>query len=176
MLIHWPDRFYHTSEDTPEKVSPDSLARSGASPRRMLTGWPPRARAEAEWLGHLMVSRFANWASRAAAEVVEVVRGARREGERAAAWRRYQKLNSFRAERMAAALADLARLDAGAASHAPMWRERVMQTAATEALWATTTLDGLVHPGACSQKRRRRAAWQAEAGEPGALPDRTGAD
>jgi hypothetical protein len=26
MLIHWPDRFYHSSHDTPDKVDPDSLA------------------------------------------------------------------------------------------------------------------------------------------------------
>lgn len=28
-LIQWPDKFYHTSEDTPEKLSPDSMARVG---------------------------------------------------------------------------------------------------------------------------------------------------
>ena len=30
MLIHWPDKFYHTSADTPDQVSADSLGRSGA--------------------------------------------------------------------------------------------------------------------------------------------------
>jgi hypothetical protein len=163
MLIHWPDRFYHTSEDTPEKVSPDSLARSGALAATYAYWLAAAGRGEAEWLGHLMVSRFGSWASRAAAEVVEVVRGARSDIERATAWRRYERLNGFRAERMAAALADLARLDAGAASHVPVWRERVMQRAATEALWATTTLDGLVHPGPAPEEAPDAAAWQTEA-------------
>ncbi len=106
MLIHWPDRFYHTSEDTPDKVSPDSLARSGALAATYAYWLATAGAAEAEWLGHLMVSRFSTWASRAAAEVVEAVprRGTpTRNGRRA--WQRYQKLNDFRAERMAAALA-----------------------------------------------------------------------
>jgi len=30
MLIQWPDAYYHTSADTPDKVSPDSLGRNGA--------------------------------------------------------------------------------------------------------------------------------------------------
>jgi aminopeptidase YwaD len=31
MLLQWPDRFYHTSADTPDKVSPDVLKRIGIS-------------------------------------------------------------------------------------------------------------------------------------------------
>ena len=27
MIIHWPDRFYHSSHDTPDKCDPRSLAR-----------------------------------------------------------------------------------------------------------------------------------------------------
>ena len=90
------------------------------------------------------------------------MRGARDDGERAAAWRRYQKLNSFRAERMAVALADLARLDPAAAGRTHVLRERVIQTASTEALWATTTLDGLVRSGA-TLEATPVAAWRAEA-------------
>ena len=44
MLIHWPDRFYHTSADTPDRVSPDSLARSGALAAVSPAGWRARDR------------------------------------------------------------------------------------------------------------------------------------
>lgn len=147
MIIQWPDRFYHTSEDTPEKVSPQSLAASGSLAATYAYWLATAGAAEAEWLGHLMVSRFASWASRAAAEVVETVRGAGTNAERTSAWSRYQKLNAFRAERMVAGLADLKRLDPAAASRTHLGREQVMQAAATEALWATTALDGLVRAG-----------------------------
>ena len=30
MLIQWPDRFYHTSADTPDRTDPGSLARAGS--------------------------------------------------------------------------------------------------------------------------------------------------
>lgn len=30
MLIHWPDLYYHTTEDTPDKVDPEELRRVGA--------------------------------------------------------------------------------------------------------------------------------------------------
>lgn len=161
MIIHWPDKFYHTSEDTPDKVSPDSLARSGALAATYAYWLACAGADEAEWLGHLMASRFATWAGRAAADVVEAVRSGQTEAERAAAWGRYQKLNAFRAERMSAALAELVRLDAGVAAHLSMWREHVMQTAATEALWATTALDGLVRSG--EQADAAPAPWQTEA-------------
>ena len=172
MLIHWPDRFYHTSEDTPDKVSPDSLARSGAL-AAIYAYWLASAGHEAEWLAHLMVSRFANWASHAAAEVVEAVRGARGGGERAAAWNRYQKLNGFRAERMAAALAELVRLDPGAASRGAVWRERVLQRAATESLWATTTLRARAFGRDVAADAV--AAWRRRGGQPGPLPHGSGA-
>ena len=62
MIIHWPDKFYHTSEDTPEKVSPDSLAASGALAAVYAYWLATAGAAEAEWLGHWMVSRFTAWA------------------------------------------------------------------------------------------------------------------
>lgn len=58
MLIQWPDRFYHTAADTPDRTDPNSLARSGA----LTAGYAYLAAAagakEATWLGYEMVSRF----------------------------------------------------------------------------------------------------------------------
>ena len=42
MIIDWPDKFYHTSADTPDKVSPNALARQRGRPRRTRTGWRPQ--------------------------------------------------------------------------------------------------------------------------------------
>jgi aminopeptidase YwaD len=58
MLIQWPDRFYHTSADTPDRTDPHSLARAG-SLAAIYAYWLATADLqEATWLGYEMVSRF----------------------------------------------------------------------------------------------------------------------
>jgi aminopeptidase YwaD len=58
MLIQWPDRFYHTSADTPERTDPHSLARAGAL-AAMYAYWLGTAGVEeATWLGYQMAARF----------------------------------------------------------------------------------------------------------------------
>jgi aminopeptidase YwaD len=58
MLIQWPDRFYHTSADTPDRTDPHSLARAG-SLAAMYAYWLATASpAETTWLGYEMVARF----------------------------------------------------------------------------------------------------------------------
>ena len=52
MLNQWPDKFYHTSDDTLDKVSVDSLGRSGALPSPMPPGSPrPASRRRPGWAG-----------------------------------------------------------------------------------------------------------------------------
>jgi len=58
MVIQWPDRFYHTSADTPDRVDPRMLGRIG-----QLAGvyayWLAQAgEAEARWLASEMSARF----------------------------------------------------------------------------------------------------------------------
>ncbi|MCX7682350.1 MAG: DUF4910 domain-containing protein [Anaerolineae bacterium] len=58
MLIQWPDRYYHTSADTPERVDPKMLGRVAA-----LTGlyayWLAQAgEREAHWLARELSARF----------------------------------------------------------------------------------------------------------------------
>jgi aminopeptidase YwaD len=170
MLIHWPDKFYHTSEDTPEKVSPDSLARSGALTAVYAYWLATAGAAEAEWLGHWMVSRFTTWAGRAASEIVEVVRGAATGAERQAAWVRYHKTNSFRTERMRAALAQLTRIDPGIASRLASWSERIAGAAADEERWAAAAVEGLIRIANDGPASSPGASWQAEAAR--LTPDR----
>jgi len=168
IIIHWPDKFYHSSEDTPDKVNPDSLARSGALAAVYAYWLATAGAAEAEWLGHWMVSRFTTWAGRAAAEVVETVRGASTAAARQAAWAHYRRNNVFRTDRMAAALSQLVRIDPGMRDRVPAWSERVAAFAAEEERWAEAALDGLIRDeddsGAPSGiMSSSDAPWKAEA-------------
>jgi aminopeptidase YwaD len=58
MLIQWPDRFYHTSADTPDRTDPQSLARAGALAGAYAYWLANAGTEEATWLGYEMVARF----------------------------------------------------------------------------------------------------------------------
>jgi hypothetical protein len=58
MLIQWPDRFYHTAADTPDRTDPRSLARSGALSAAYAYWLSTAGSREATWLGYQMVARF----------------------------------------------------------------------------------------------------------------------
>ncbi|NOK62004.1 MAG: DUF4910 domain-containing protein [Chloroflexi bacterium AL-W] len=58
MLIQWPDRFYHTTADTLEKVSPKSLQHA-ATLAGTYAYWLAQAGAnETRWLAHELIARF----------------------------------------------------------------------------------------------------------------------
>jgi hypothetical protein len=58
LLIQWPDRFYHTSLDTLDKVDPQMLARVGKVAATYAYFLALAGREEATWLAWEMVSRF----------------------------------------------------------------------------------------------------------------------
>jgi aminopeptidase-like protein len=58
MLIQWPDRFYHTSSDTLDKVDPAMLARAGTLAAAYAFFVANAGRLEATWLAHEMQTRF----------------------------------------------------------------------------------------------------------------------
>ena len=58
MFIQWPDRFYHTSADTPDRTDPRSLARAGALAATYAYWVACAGAADANWLGYQMVARF----------------------------------------------------------------------------------------------------------------------
>ncbi len=68
MVIQWPDRFYHTSEDTLDKVDPAMLYRVGVLTAAYAYFIASAGRRQALWLAHEMVERFQ-------AEVAEEARG-----------------------------------------------------------------------------------------------------
>jgi aminopeptidase YwaD len=110
MLNQWPDKFYHTSADTPDRVSPDSLGRSGALAAIYAYWLAIAGPADAAWLGHLMASRCAAQAGREAAAMAESLRAAGDSAVRSSIWSGYRRASAFRAERMEAALESLSRL------------------------------------------------------------------
>jgi aminopeptidase YwaD len=58
MLIQWPDRFYHTSADTPDRVDPKMLARVAAL-SGLYAYWLAQAgEQEARWLARELSARF----------------------------------------------------------------------------------------------------------------------
>jgi len=58
MLIQWPDRYWHTSEDTLDKVDPRMLAVLGGLATTYAYFVANAADREVIWLGHEMAARF----------------------------------------------------------------------------------------------------------------------
>ena len=58
MFIQWPDKFYHTSQDTLEKVSPATLNRSGTLAAAFAYFIATAGEQEAAWLAYEMLARF----------------------------------------------------------------------------------------------------------------------
>ena len=58
MLIQWPDKFYHTSADTLDKVDPAMLARAGTLAAAYAFFVADAGQSEATWLAHEMQTRF----------------------------------------------------------------------------------------------------------------------
>jgi hypothetical protein len=57
MLLQWPDKFYHTSADTIDKVDPAMLARVGVAAAAYLWWFAMAGPREVAWLGPAVVSR-----------------------------------------------------------------------------------------------------------------------
>jgi hypothetical protein len=58
MFIQWPDKYYHTSQDTLEKVSPATLHRSGTLAAAFAYFIATAGEKEATWLAYEMLARF----------------------------------------------------------------------------------------------------------------------
>lgn len=139
MLIQWPDTFYHTSADTPDKVSPDSLARSGALAAVYAYWLAAAGPAEARWLAHLMVSRFARQASQEAIAAVE--RGETGDpAARGQVWLDYHRRVAFGFGRVHAALTSLRKLDPTLGEEITGWGTDVANITNREDDWVRVTL------------------------------------
>jgi hypothetical protein len=139
MLIQWPDAFYHTSADTPDKVNPESLAGSGALAAVYAYWLATAGPAEARWLAHLMVSRFARQASQDAIAAVESGR-AGDAAARSQAWADYHRRVAFGFGRVHAALSSLRRLDPTLNEEITGWGTDVANITNREDEWVRVTL------------------------------------
>jgi hypothetical protein len=136
MLIHWPDKFYHTSADTADKVSPDSLARSGGLAATYAYWLSTAGDAEARWLGHRMAANFGAWAAGASAEVVQRLGHLSGPAERAAEWRRFRLTLEVKAAVAERALTGLARLSSAVLDQLAGLEEMIEAAAERERTWA----------------------------------------
>jgi len=110
MLIQWPDRFYHTSADTPDRTDPNALARSAAL-AAMYAYWLAAADlGGANWLGHEMVARFKRGAITAAQSTVTAALAQRDGASLATALADLDRRLAYMLNRQKAALRSLERL------------------------------------------------------------------
>ncbi len=140
MLIQWPDRFYHTSADTPDRTEPRSLARSGAL-AAMYAYWLSAAGVQdAAWLGHEMVARFKVALVKATHSATAQAIGLQDAPSLANAVRDLDRKLAYLLDRQKAALSTLKRLEPQGCS-VEVLQEEVAQVANRELGWGKATLD-----------------------------------
>ncbi len=105
MLIQWPDKFYHTSADTLDKVSPDSLARSGSLAAAYAYFIAAAGEKETLWLAGEMAAKFQIELTRMAQNRISKMMGTADDSQPTFAARTGYALSRFRA-----ALSSLTRL------------------------------------------------------------------
>ncbi len=113
MLIQWPDRFYHTSADTVDKVDPHMLAVVGGLAAAYAGFIAGAGEGEARWLAHEIGARARAALAREAQQCYTSAAEAGSPEELAAAARRAARGLAFRADRATAALRSLLRLAPG---------------------------------------------------------------
>jgi aminopeptidase YwaD len=116
MLVQWPDKFYHTSADTLDKVDPAMLALVGSVAATYAYFLSNAGPEEAEWLAEEVLSRFKT-------RVLETLRDAlahANEGQQRGS-RRVEDRLAFLLQRGERALASIRRL---AEVHVAPWQEK----------------------------------------------------
>jgi len=124
MIIQWPDKFYHTSEDTPDKVDPAMLGRVGSLAATYAYFLANAGQNETAWLGYEMVARF----KRNLVQLVQEKVTERTEGRGTVTLLR--KKVAYLVERERQALASLKRLSPEIAVDG--WQEEVAEFAERE--------------------------------------------
>ncbi len=129
MLNQWPDRFYHTSLDTLDKVDPRMLKRVGAVAATYAYFIANAGEREANWLGHEMVARFKRRVLQLVQEGVTEAMSAEEPQGSARAMERLAKRVRHLTECQGKALASLRRL---ADVEVEGWREEIAAFARSE--------------------------------------------
>jgi hypothetical protein len=168
MLIQWPDRFYHTSADTPDRTDPKSLARSGAL-AAAYAYWLATAEVdEAAELGYEMVARFKAGLAQTAQAAVAAALDVEDSDALSEVLVRLDRRLGYRLGRQKAALKSLDRLAALQYLAVDLQAE-LERTAEREMAWAQAAME-MAWTGFTSLGRKRR---KGEPGEPSVEPPRT---
>jgi hypothetical protein len=166
-LIQWPDRFYHTSADTPDRTDPKSLARTGAL-TAAYAYWLATAEVdEAAELGYEMVARFKAALARVAQAAVSDALSAEDSDALAQVLAQLDRRLSYRLDRQKAALRSLDRL-ADLKYLAVDLQAEIERVAEREMAWAQTAMD-MAWTGFTALGRKRR---RGEPDEPSVEPSR----
>jgi len=113
MLIQWPDRYWHTSADTVDKVDPKMLARSAVLTAAYAHWLATAGNEQALWLGQEMSTRFEARLARQAQEAMGKGLSAETPVALAQVWTDFQRQARFWHDRHLAALSTLPRLSSG---------------------------------------------------------------
>lgn len=110
MLIQWPDRYWHTSADTVDKVDPKMLARAAVLAAAYVHWLATAGEQEAFWLGQEMATRFEVRLARRAQQAIGDGLLAETPAALAQVWTGFQRQADFWHDRHLAALTTLERL------------------------------------------------------------------
>lgn len=113
MLIQWPDKYWHTSGDTLDKVDPRMLGIIGGLATTYAYFLANAGDAEARWLGQEMAARFRTRLAQDVQAVVTDVLVLPDAGKVALSWQRLERQVTFLADRCREAMATLLRLAPG---------------------------------------------------------------
>jgi hypothetical protein len=110
MLIQWPDKFWHTSGDTLDKVDPRMLGVLGALATTYAYFVANAGRREVDWLGSEMLARFRGRSARSVQGALTDALATKNGEELVQATARLVKRGEFTAERQREAFRSLLRL------------------------------------------------------------------
>ncbi len=165
MLNQWPDKFYHTSEDTLDKVDPKMLSRVGAAVLAYAYFLANAGGIEGTWLGLEMVSRFKGRMARIGQEGITKILSSEKSEERAAILDQLARRVDFWLEGQIRALSSVRRL---ADIEVRELEEEIKLLAKREIEQARAFLRRRVKVG--SVKARRLDEWEERAA--GLVPQR----
>ncbi|HNS52731.1 MAG TPA: DUF4910 domain-containing protein [Anaerolineae bacterium] len=164
MLIQWPDRFYHTSADTPDRTDPRSLARSGALAAAYAYWVASAGVEEAAELGLEMVARFKGALAQTAQAAVSEAMLAEDSDALSSVLVLLDRRLAYRLDRQKAALRTLERL-APLGSLLLEMEAELERTAEREMAWAQAAMEH-AWTGFSQLGRKRKKREPGEAVEP----------
>lgn len=166
MFLQWPDRFYHTSADTLDKVDPAMLERVGVAAATYLWWLATAGPREACWLGQAMVGRTeARLGQMRQAWLDELLsrRPAPSPEEQAEALEKFRGRVELLLEHRRSSLALLERLAGETLPRLPEWQAEVEEAGRREVERARRALLDLLGGEALPTPSRPRDEWEERA-------------